>query len=67
MKTLKTITFSELNKVSMLGTKFIVSGSEIVYIYNTCQLIKNNQFIALNELYNTNSKIGLKAKLFLID
>ena len=58
------ITFKELNNATMLGTKFTVSGSETIYVYDACQLPKNNQFRALNTKYNTVSKIGMMAKLF---
>ena len=63
---MKTVTFKELNTQSMVGAKFMVSGSETVYRFDTLQLPRNNQFTALNTRFNTSSKIGLQAKLILV-
>lgn len=64
---MKTITFKELNNRNMIGSKFTVVGSKMVYEFNTLQLPRNNQFTALNTKFNTNSKIGLQANLVLVD
>lgn len=60
-------TFQELNKKSMLGTKFQILGSDTVYVFDTCQLIRNGFFTALNTKFNTSSKIGVSANLILIN
>lgn len=63
---MKAITFNKLNKHNMIGAKFTVKGSETIYVFNSCQLPRNGQFTALNEKFNTTSKIGLQAKLYLV-
>jgi hypothetical protein len=65
MKT--TITFNQLNKRNMLGTKFNISGSDTVYEYDTCQVSRNGYFTAKNTKFGTNSKIGINANLVLIN
>lgn len=60
------VTFKSLNTSEKLGAKFLISGSDSVYIYDECQLPKNGQFRATNEKLGAKSKIGLNAKLFLV-
>lgn len=62
MKTIES-NFKNLNKASKLGTKFLIKGSDVVYVYDTCQLPRGGQFTSLNTKLNSTSKIGIGASI----